>query len=186
MARTARSHSRASFEQDEIRSRFGVIRQGIEEGRKTFANTVKYVLTTMSANMGNMIGMAAASLFLPFLPLLAGQILLNHLLSDVPAIGIAGDAVDRQLIARPPRWNMRFIGGVMLAFGAVRLALRFPEVRRAPAGVPRGPGPVQNRHGSSNHYSPSPSSRWWCGRGARSSAAGRAACCSARRWPWSR
>jgi Mg2+-importing ATPase len=96
-----------------------VIRRGIEEGRNTFANTLKYVLTTMSANLGNMISMAAASLFLPFLPLLAGQILLNNLLSDVPAIGIADDAVDPELIARPQRWNMRFIGRFMVEFGAV-------------------------------------------------------------------
>ena len=96
-----------------------VIRQGIEEGRTTFANTLKYVLTTMSANLGNMISMAAASLFLPFLPLLAGQILLNNLLSDIPAIGIADDAVDLELIERPQRWNMRFIGRFMLEFGVV-------------------------------------------------------------------
>jgi Mg2+-importing ATPase len=63
--------------------------------------------------------MAAASLFLPFLPLLAGQILLNNLLSDIPAIGIADDAVDPELIARPQRWNMRFIGRFMVEFGAV-------------------------------------------------------------------
>ena len=66
-----------------------VIRRGIEEGRRTFANTLKYVLTTTSANLGNMVSMAAASLFLPFLPLLAGQILLNNFLSDIPAIGLA-------------------------------------------------------------------------------------------------
>ena len=96
-----------------------IIRRGIEEGRKTFANTLKYVLTTMSANLGNMISMAAASLFLPFLPLLASQILLNNLLSDVPAIGIADDAVDPELIARPQRWNMRFIGRFMVEFGVV-------------------------------------------------------------------
>jgi Mg2+-importing ATPase len=96
-----------------------VIRRGIQEGRKTFANTLKYVLTTMSANLGNMISMAAASLFLPFLPLLAGQILLNNLLSDVPAIGIADDAVDPELIARPQRWNMHFIARFMVEFGAV-------------------------------------------------------------------
>ena len=121
-----------------------VIRRGIEEGRKTFANTLKYVLTTMSANLGNMISMAAASLFLPFLPLLAGQILLNNLLSDVPAIGIADDAVDPELIARPQRWNMRFIGRFMLAVRGGELGLRFPDVRGAAAGVPRGTGPVQN------------------------------------------
>ena len=102
-----------------------VIRRGIEEGRKTFANTLKYVLTTMSANLGNMISMAAASLFLPFLPLLAGQILLNNLLSDVPAIGIADDAVDPELIERPQRWNMRFIGRFMVEFGVVSSVFDF-------------------------------------------------------------
>ena len=62
-----------------------VIRRGIEEGRRTFANTLKYILITTSANLGNMVSMAAASLFLPFLPLTAGQILLNNFLSDMPA-----------------------------------------------------------------------------------------------------
>jgi Mg2+-importing ATPase len=100
-----------------VERRLDVIRRGIEEGRKTFANTLKYVLTTTSANLGNMLSMAVASLFLPFLPLLAGQILLNNFLSDVPAIGIAGDAVDPELVSRPRRWNIRFIGRFMLEFG---------------------------------------------------------------------
>lgn len=94
-----------------------VIRGGIEEGRRTFANTLKYVLTTTSANLGNMFSMAAASLFLPFLPLTAGQILLNNFLSDIPAVGIADDAVDRELVDRPRRWDMRFIGRFMVEFG---------------------------------------------------------------------
>ncbi len=94
-----------------------VIRGGIEEGRKTFANTIKYILTTTSANLGNMVSMAVASLFLPFLPLLAGQVLLNNFLSDIPAIGIADDSVDPDLIARPRRWDMRFIGRFMVEFG---------------------------------------------------------------------
>lgn len=94
-----------------------VIRRGIEEGRRTFANTMKYVLTTTSANLGNMISMAAASLFLPFLPLLAGQILLNNFLSDIPAVGIADDSVDAELVARPERWNMGFIARFMVEFG---------------------------------------------------------------------
>jgi Mg2+-importing ATPase len=94
-----------------------VIRRGIEEGRHTFANTLKYVLMTTSANLGNMISMAIASLVLPFLPLLAGQILLNNFLSDVPAIGLATDRVDREMVERPRRWNMRFIGRFMLEFG---------------------------------------------------------------------
>jgi Mg2+-importing ATPase len=99
-----------------------VIRAGVEEGRRTFANTLKYVLTTTSANLGNMVSMAATSLFLPFLPLTAGQILLNNFLSDVPAVGIAGDSVDRELIDRPRRWDLRFIGRFMVEFGLLSSA----------------------------------------------------------------
>jgi Mg2+-importing ATPase len=102
-----------------------VIRRGIEEGRRTFANTLKYVLITTSANLGNMVSMAAASLFLPFLPLTAGQILLNNFLSDIPAVGIAGDSVDRELVNRPRRWDMRFIGRYMVEFGALSSAFDF-------------------------------------------------------------
>lgn len=94
-----------------------VITQGIEQGRRTFANTLKYILTTTSANLGNMISMAVASLVLPFLPLTAGQVLLNNFLSDVPAIGIASDRVDTEQVMRPRRWDMRFIRRFMLEFG---------------------------------------------------------------------
>jgi len=94
-----------------------VILRGIGEGRRTFANTLKYVMTTTSANLGNMISMAVASLFLPFLPLLAAQILLNNFLSDVPAVGIADDAVDEELVARPRRWDMGFLRRFMVEFG---------------------------------------------------------------------
>jgi Mg2+-importing ATPase len=102
-----------------------VIRRGIEEGRRTFANTLKYVLMTTSANLGNMVSMAAASLFLPFLPLTAGQILLNNFLSDVPAVGIADDSVDRELVDRPRRWDMRFLGRYMIEFGISSSAFDF-------------------------------------------------------------
>jgi Mg2+-importing ATPase len=102
-----------------------VIRRGIEEGRKTFANTLKYVLITTSANLGNMVSMAAASLFLPFLPLTAGQILLNNFLSDIPAVGIADDAVDPELVQRPQRWDTRFIGRYMVEFGVLSSVFDF-------------------------------------------------------------
>jgi Mg2+-importing ATPase len=102
-----------------------VLRQGIEEGRKTFANTLKYALITTSANLGNMLSMAVISLFLPFLPLLAGQILLNNLLSDIPALGLADDNVDPELVDRPRRWNMRFIGWFMVAFGLLSSVFDF-------------------------------------------------------------
>jgi Mg2+-importing ATPase len=102
-----------------------VIRRGIQEGRKTFANTLKYVLTTTSANLGNMVSMAFASVFLPFLPLLAGQILLNNFLSDVPAIGLADDSVDPELVERPRRWDMRFVGWFMVVFGVLSSVFDF-------------------------------------------------------------
>jgi len=102
-----------------------VIRRGVEEGRRTFANTLKYVLMTTSANLGNMVSMAVASLFLPFLPLTAGQILLNNFLSDVPAVGLAGDRVDPELVDRPRRWDMKFIGRYMVEFGAVSSVFDF-------------------------------------------------------------
>ena len=97
----------------------GVLRAGIEEGRLTFANTLKYIFTTTSANFGNMLSMAAASLFLPFLPLLAKQILLNNFLSDIPAIGIARDNVDPEWVTGPHRWRIHVIANFMLIFGLV-------------------------------------------------------------------
>jgi Mg2+-importing ATPase len=99
-----------------------VIRRGIDEGRRTFANTIKYVLTTTSANLGNMLSMAAASLFLPFLPLLPGQILLNNFLSDVPAVGMADDSVDPELVERPRRWDLKLISRFMMYLGALSSA----------------------------------------------------------------
>jgi Mg2+-importing ATPase len=97
----------------------GVLRAGIEEGRRTFANTLKYIFTTTSANFGNMLSMAGASLFLPFLPLLPKQILLNNFLSDLPAFGIASDNVDEEMVTGPHRWNIRFIRDFMIIFGLV-------------------------------------------------------------------
>ncbi len=96
-----------------------VLRRGIEQGRATFANTMKYVSITTSANFGNMLSMAGASLFLPFLPLLATQILLNNFLSDVPGMAIAGDAVDPELVAVPRRWDVRAVRRFMWVFGAI-------------------------------------------------------------------
>jgi Mg2+-importing ATPase len=96
-----------------------VLRDGIQEGRQTFANTLKYIFTTTSANFGNMFSMAGASLFLPFLPLLAKQILLNNFLSDIPGMTIAGDSVDPELVERPRRWDIGFIRNFMVIFGLV-------------------------------------------------------------------
>lgn len=96
-----------------------VLRQGIVEGRRTIGNTMKYLFITTSANFGNMISMAFASLFLPFIPLMAKQILLNNFLSDIPALGIAGDNVDREWEVTPHRWDIRMIRNFMISFGLV-------------------------------------------------------------------
>jgi Mg2+-importing ATPase len=100
----------------------GVLRRGIECGRASFANTLKYVSITTSANFGNMLSMAAASAFLPFLPLLAKQILLNNFLSDVPMTGLPGDRVDGERIARPGRFDVRAIRNFMVVFGLISSA----------------------------------------------------------------
>ncbi len=96
-----------------------VLRAGVIQGRTTFANTMKYVMTTESANLGNMLSMAAASWFLPFLPLLAKQILLNNFLSDFPAMAMASDTVDEELIRRPQRWDVAGIRRFMIFFGLI-------------------------------------------------------------------
>jgi len=103
----------------------GVLHDTIREGRITFANTLKYILTTSSANFGNMISMAAASAFLPFLPLLAKQILLNNLLSDIPGMSLANDSVDEETIQLPQQWRITFIRNFMIVFGLVSTAFDF-------------------------------------------------------------
>ena len=94
-----------------------VLVQGVREGRMTFANTLKYVFMASSANFGNMFSMAGASLFLSFLPLLPKQILLTNLLTDFPEMTIATDSVDREMVEKPRRWNIRFIRNFMMTFG---------------------------------------------------------------------
>ena len=94
-----------------------VLRDGIIEGRRTFANTIKYIFITTSANFGNMVSMALASLFLPFLPLLAKQILLNNFLSDVPSVFIARDRVDSAWVRKPYHWDIATIRRFMMTFG---------------------------------------------------------------------
>jgi Mg2+-importing ATPase len=97
----------------------GVLMDGVREGRRTFANTLKYIFITTSANFGNMLSMAGASLFLKFLPLLPTQILLNNFLSDFPAMTIATDRVDPEWVERPQRWDIRYIRNFMIVFGGI-------------------------------------------------------------------
>jgi Mg2+-importing ATPase len=102
-----------------LKHSLGALHKGIEEGRRVFANTLKYVYTTSSANFGNMLSMAVLSLFVPFLPLLPKQILLNNFLSDLPAMAIAGDRVDKEMVERPRRWEVARIRAFMLTFGVL-------------------------------------------------------------------
>jgi P-type Mg2+ transporter len=94
-----------------------VLVEGVKEGRVTFANTLKYVFMATSANFGNMFSMAGISLFLPFLPLLPSQILLTNLLTDFPEMTIATDRVDRELVNKPRRMDIKFIRNFMIVFG---------------------------------------------------------------------
>jgi Mg2+-importing ATPase len=97
----------------------GAILDGVRQGRRTFANTMKYVYTTTSANFGNMVSMAVAAAFLPFLPLLAEQILLINFLTDFPSTTIATDNVDPEQVARPHGWDIRFVRRFMIVFGVL-------------------------------------------------------------------
>ncbi len=133
-----------------LRQDLDILREGIDEGRMTFANTLKYILTTISANFGNMFSMAGASLFLPFLPLLAPQILLNNFLSDIPCHhdrrrqrgpGMGGQAAPLEHQFHPQ------------LHGALRpgqFGLRFPDLWGAAVSVPRRAGRNSAPAGSSS------------------------------------
>jgi P-type Mg2+ transporter len=97
----------------------GVLARGVREGRRAFANTLKYVFITTSANFGNMVSLAIASCFADFLPLLPKQILLLNVLTDLPAMALASDRVDAELVVQPQRWNTTRIRRFMVAFGTV-------------------------------------------------------------------
>ncbi len=96
-----------------------VLAEGVLEGRRTFGNTMKYIMLGVSSNFGNMFSVAGASLFLPFLPMLPVQILLNNLLYDLSQSTITTDNVDEEYVERPKRWDISFIRKFMLYLGPV-------------------------------------------------------------------
>jgi P-type Mg2+ transporter len=96
-----------------------VLHDGVVEGRRSFGNIMKYVLMATSSNFGNMLSMALASLFLPFLPMLPLQILLNNFLYDLSQVAIPSDRVDRTWQRKPRRWNVAFIRRYMLTIGPI-------------------------------------------------------------------
>lgn len=102
-----------------LEKNFSVLRDGIEEGRKTFQNTLKYIRMWLSSNFGNMFSMMGASAILPFLPMSPQQILLNNFLYDAAQVGLPTDHVDPSAIRRPSKWNLRGIRRFMLVFGTI-------------------------------------------------------------------
>jgi Mg2+-importing ATPase len=102
-----------------------VIADGVVEGRRTFGNIMKYIMMGTSSNFGNMFSMAGASVFLPFLPMLPVQILLNNLLYDVSEVPIPLDSVDEEYLVRPRQWDMRLIRNFMLILGPVSSVFDF-------------------------------------------------------------
>jgi Mg2+-importing ATPase len=96
-----------------------VLHEGIIEGRKAFGNVMKYLLMGTSSNFGNMFSMAVASLFLPFLPMLPTQILLNNFLYDLAQVTIPTDRVDSTFIHKPQRWNVKMIRDFMIYIGPI-------------------------------------------------------------------
>jgi P-type Mg2+ transporter len=96
-----------------------VLNEGVTEGRRCFANIMKYIIMSTSSNFGNMFSMAGASLFLPFLPMLPTQILLNNFLYDTSQVAVPGDNVDPALLHRPKRWQIGFIRQFMTIIGPI-------------------------------------------------------------------
>jgi Mg2+-importing ATPase len=96
-----------------------VLHEGIIEGRKAFGNVMKYLLMGTSSNFGNMLSMAAASVFLPFLPMLPTQILLNNFLYDLAQVTIPTDNVDPGLIRKPRHWDIKLIRDFMIYIGPI-------------------------------------------------------------------
>lgn len=100
-----------------LRKGIDVINDGIREGRKTFTNTIKYIMLTASSNFGNMFSVTGASAFLPFLPMTPVQILLTNALYDVAQLAVPTDNIDHQSLVKPKHWNIDFIKNYMLFFG---------------------------------------------------------------------
>ncbi|MGC8849622.1 MAG: magnesium-translocating P-type ATPase, partial [Candidatus Bathyarchaeia archaeon] len=102
-----------------------ILKEGVLEGRKTFGNTLKYIMMGVSSNFGNMFSVAGASLFLPFLPMLPIQILLNNLLYDLSQTTITTDDVEPEYVEKPKRLDVSFVRNFMLFLGPVSSVFDF-------------------------------------------------------------
>ncbi|MEO7679828.1 MAG: magnesium-translocating P-type ATPase [Sphingomonas sp.] len=111
--------AQASADMIMLDSDLSVVADGVEEGRRTFANILKYIRMEAGSNFGNMLSMALASLFLPFLPMLPTQILLNNLLYDISQIGVPFDSVRPEAVARPQKWDMHALVRFVTVMGSL-------------------------------------------------------------------
>jgi Mg2+-importing ATPase len=116
---TAVDVAKAAADMILLRHDLGVLYEGVLEGRRTFANIRKYIMMGTSSNFGNMFSMAGASLFLPFLPMLPVQILLNNALYDISEVAIPLDRVDERELVKPQRWNLELIRNFMWVIGPI-------------------------------------------------------------------
>jgi len=108
-----------------LRKDLQVLKEGVLEGRKTFGNTMKYIMMGISSNFGNMFSAAGASIFLPFLPMLPTQILLNNLLYDVSELALPTDNVDQEYVEKPKRLDVSYIRKFMVYFGPISSVFDF-------------------------------------------------------------
>ena len=136
----------------------GVLADGVMEGRRIFANTIKYVLMATSSNFGNMFSAAGASLFLTFLPMLPSQILLNNLLYDVGQLAIPDDRVDPEALARPAAWDISFVRRFMASSARSARSSTSLTFFVMLADPPRRPQRVPHAAGSSSRSPPRRSS----------------------------
>lgn len=111
-----------------LKQDLNVLHAGVLEGRRTFGNIMKYIMMGTSSNFGNMFSMAGAALFLPFLPMLPTQILLNNILYDISEIPIPLDEVDAQETAKPRVLDLNFIRNFMLVIGPISSLLAFTSM----------------------------------------------------------
>jgi Mg2+-importing ATPase len=98
---------------------FQVLHKAIREGRRAFINVIKYLFMGTSSNFGNMLSMAAASLFLPFLPMTASQILINNFLYDSSQLSIPSDNVDESMLLKPRHWDVKVLRRFMIGIGPI-------------------------------------------------------------------
>jgi len=108
-----------------LKKSLSVIADGVIEGRKTFRNTLKYIFMGLSSNFGNVFSMSVASFFLPFLPMLPPQVLLNNFLYDMSQLSLSTDNVDESELSRPTTWNFQLVRRYMVVFGLVSSGFDF-------------------------------------------------------------